>query len=38
MNSSLAELVRRGHITKELALRRSSVPDELERLLLAGAA
>lgn len=38
MNSSLAELVRRGQITKELALRRSSVPDELERLLLVGAA
>ena len=38
MNSSLADLVRHGHITKELALRRSSVPDELERLLLVGAA
>ncbi len=38
MNSSLADLVRRGHISKELALRRSSVPDELERLLLVGAA
>lgn len=33
MNSSLAELVRRGHITKELAIRRSSNPDDLERLL-----
>jgi twitching motility protein PilT len=38
MNSSLADLVRHGHITKELALRRSSQPDELERLLLVGAA
>jgi twitching motility protein PilT len=38
MNSSLADLVRHGQITKELALRRSSVPDELERLLLVGAA
>jgi twitching motility protein PilT len=38
MNASLADLVRRGHISRELALRRSSVPDELERLLLAGAA
>ena len=38
MNSCLSELVRRGHITRELALRRSSVPDELERLLLMGAA
>jgi len=38
MNSSLAELVRRGHISRELALQRSSVPDELERLLRAGGA
>jgi twitching motility protein PilT len=38
MNTSLADLVRRGQITRDLALRRSSVPDELERLLLAGAA
>ncbi len=38
MNSCLADLVRRGHITRELAVRRSSVPDELERLLLQGAA
>jgi RimJ/RimL family protein N-acetyltransferase len=37
-SASLADLVRRGHISRELALRRSSVPDELERLLLAGAA
>jgi twitching motility protein PilT len=38
MNASLADLVRHGQITRELALRRSSVPDELERLLLVGAA
>jgi twitching motility protein PilT len=38
MNSALADLVRHGHITRELAIRRSSVPDELERLLLTGAA
>jgi len=38
MNTSLADLVRRGQITRDLAIRRSSVPDELERLLLAGAA
>ncbi len=38
MNASLADLVRRGQITRDLALRRSSVPDELERLMLAGAA
>jgi twitching motility protein PilT len=38
MNSSLADLVRRGQITREMAIRRSSVPDELERLLLMGAA
>ncbi len=38
MNTSLADLVRRGQITRDLALRRSSVPDELERLMLAGAA
>ncbi len=38
MNSSLADLVRHGHITRELAIRRSSVPDELERMLLQGAA
>jgi twitching motility protein PilT len=36
MNSSLADLVRRSHISRELALRRSSVPDELERLLRSG--
>jgi twitching motility protein PilT len=37
MNSSLADLVRRGEITKDLALRRSSSPDDLERLLRTGA-
>jgi len=36
MNSSLADLVRRGLITKELALQRSSSADELERLLRTG--
>ncbi len=36
MNSSLADLVRRGLITKELALQRSSSPDELDRLLRTG--
>lgn len=34
MDASLAELVRRGKITKDLALRRSSNPEELERLIL----
>ena len=38
MNSCLADLVKRSHITRELALKRSSVPDELERLLLTGVA
>jgi len=38
MNSSLADLVRRGQITKDLAIRRSSQPDDLERLMLMGAA
>mgnify|MGYP001073488470 CR=1 FL=1 len=38
MNSSLADLVRKGHITKDLAIRRSSQPEDLERLLLMGAA
>jgi len=36
MNAALASLVRRGDITKELALRRSSSPDDLCRLLAAG--
>ena len=38
MNSCLADLVKRRQITRELALKSSSVPDELERLLLSGAA
>lgn len=38
MNASLADLVRRGQITRDLALKRSSSPDDLERLLLTGAA
>jgi len=38
MNSSLADLVRRGEITRELALKRSSSPDDLERLMLTGTA
>jgi len=33
MDSSLSELVRRGMITKELAVRRSSNPEELDRLI-----
>jgi twitching motility protein PilT len=37
MNASLADLVRRGQITRDLAMRRSSVPDELERLMLMSA-
>jgi twitching motility protein PilT len=38
MNAALAEHVRHGRISKELALRRTLIPDELERLLLVGAA
>ena len=38
MNSCLADLVKRRYISRELAIRRYSVPDELERLLLSGAA
>ncbi len=34
MDSSLANLVRRGKITKELALKRSSTPEDLERLIM----
>jgi hypothetical protein len=34
----LADLVRRGQITRELAMRSSSGPEDLERLLLTGAA
>jgi twitching motility protein PilT len=36
MNASLAELVRRGEISKDIALKRSSSPEDLERLLTAG--
>jgi len=38
MDSTLADLVRRGLITKELADRRSSNPEDLRRLLVSGAA
>lgn len=34
MDTALADLVRRGKIAKDLALRRSSNPEELERLVL----
>lgn len=34
MDTALADLVRRGKITKDLALRRSSSPEDLERLLI----
>ncbi|MGI5939586.1 MAG: type IV pilus twitching motility protein PilT [Thermoleophilia bacterium] len=37
MNASLSCLVRKGVITKETAMRRSSNPDDLERLLTTGA-
>ena len=37
MDSALAELVRSGSITRDLAQRRASVPAELERLLGGGA-
>ena len=33
MDASLADLVRRGAITRELADTRSSTPDELNRLI-----
>jgi Tfp pilus assembly pilus retraction ATPase PilT len=33
MDSALADLVRRGVISLELAQRRSSTPDQLTRLL-----
>jgi len=36
MNAALAYLVRKGDITKELALRRSSSPEDLNRLMAAG--
>jgi twitching motility protein PilT len=35
MNASLAYLVRKGDISKDLAMRRSSSPDDLARLLAA---
>lgn len=38
MDAALADLVRRGKITKELAVRRSSNPEELERLIMSKAA
>jgi len=42
MDAALADLVRRGMITRELAIRRSSTPEDLKRLLgqpaMAGAA
>ncbi|MCZ7662009.1 MAG: type IV pilus twitching motility protein PilT [Thermoleophilia bacterium] len=38
MDTSLADLVRRNMITKELAERRSSNPEDLNRLLISGAA
>ncbi|MHB0914458.1 MAG: type IV pilus twitching motility protein PilT [Thermoleophilia bacterium] len=34
MDTSLAELVKRGKVTKEAALRKSSNPEEMERLLV----
>jgi twitching motility protein PilT len=33
MDAALSDLVRRGAITRELALRRSSTPDDLKRLM-----
>jgi len=36
MNASLADLVRYGKITKDLALRRSSTPEDLDGLLIKG--
>jgi len=33
MDAALSDLVRRGMITRELALRRSSTPEDLKRLL-----
>ena len=38
MDAALAELVRRGKITKDLAVKKSSNPEELERLILGRAA
>jgi twitching motility protein PilT len=36
MDSSLAQLVRTGKITRQLAESRSTTPEELKRLLGAG--
>jgi twitching motility protein PilT len=36
MDSSLAQLVREGKITRQLAESRASVPEELQRLLGTG--
>ena len=36
MDSALAQLVREGKITRELAESRSSTPEELRRLMGAG--
>src|SRR3954454_17652114 len=36
MDTALAELMRKGKITRELALTRSSMPDELSRLMGGG--
>jgi Tfp pilus assembly pilus retraction ATPase PilT len=33
MDTALAELVRKGKITRELAEQRSSTPEELRRLM-----
>ncbi|MCL6106732.1 MAG: type IV pilus twitching motility protein PilT [Actinobacteria bacterium] len=38
MDTALADLVKRGKVTKELALKRSSNPEDLERLLMGRAA
>jgi twitching motility protein PilT len=38
MDASLASLVRAGRITRAMAEERSSTPDELRRLMGAGAA
>jgi Tfp pilus assembly protein, pilus retraction ATPase PilT len=38
MDAALADLVRRGAITRELAEHRSSNPEDLGRLLMSGAA
>jgi len=38
MDAALADLVRRGIISRELADHRSSNPEDLSRLLMSGAA